>query len=121
MSPYYDDINRSKCRLAHLPWRDRVAKSVDVLERRREHEKKEEGKIGSVMDKARREDMIHIKSKTVNFSWQRGNKIGEEKVSFVSGSFRFLSSLSLLFRPKNSKSRILKMFLLLLFPSSISN
>ena len=76
MSPYNDDINRSNSCLAHLPWRDRVAKSVDVLERRREHEKKEEGKIGSVMDKARREDMIHIKSKTVNFSWQRGNKIG---------------------------------------------
>ena len=53
-----------------------MAKSVELMEKRREQEKKDEGKIGNVMDKARREDMIHIKSKTVNFSWQRGNKIG---------------------------------------------
>jgi hypothetical protein len=30
-----------------------------------------------VLDKCRREDRIHIKSKTVNFSWQRGVKIGQ--------------------------------------------
>ncbi len=38
--------------------------------------RQKEGGIGVVMDHAQREDRIHIKSKTVSFSWQRGNKIG---------------------------------------------
>ncbi len=38
--------------------------------------RQKEGAIGSVMDHAQREDRVHIKSKTVSFSWQRGNKIG---------------------------------------------
>ena len=33
--------------------------------------------VPSVLDKVHREDRIHIKAKTVNFSWQRGNKIGQ--------------------------------------------
>ena len=63
--------------IAHLPWVERVEKSIDELEKRRDHKRTEIGVIGSVLDKARREDRIHIRSKTVNFSWQRGNKIGK--------------------------------------------
>ncbi len=39
--------------------------------------RKTDGSIGVVLDHAHREDRIHIKSKTVSFSWQRGNKIGQ--------------------------------------------
>ena len=36
--------------------------------------------LRSVLDKVHREDRIHIKAKTVNFSWQRGNKIGQVRM-----------------------------------------
>ncbi len=62
---------------AHLPWPDRVAKSIYTLEKGRDDRRRDDGVIGNVLDKARREDRIHIKSKTVNFSWQRGVKIGQ--------------------------------------------
>ena len=37
----------------------------------------------SVLDKVHREDRVHIKSKTVNFSWQRGNKIGQVRKLYI--------------------------------------
>lgn len=60
-----------------MPWPERVVKSVENLEKQREQKKQDQGFIGCVLDKARREDRIHIKAKTVAFSWQRGNKIGQ--------------------------------------------
>ncbi|XP_059082749.1 mitogen-activated protein kinase kinase kinase 4-like isoform X4 [Tigriopus californicus] len=62
---------------AHLPWKERVQKSMLNLEKFRDSKRKDAGIIGNVLDKARREDRIHIRSKTVSFSWQRGNKIGQ--------------------------------------------
>ena len=55
-----------------------MEKSVENLEKNREQHRLSERLIGKVLDKARREDRIHIKSKTVSFSWQRGVKIGRE-------------------------------------------
>ena len=37
---------------------------------------------GRVLDKTQPEDRIHIKARLVKFSWQRGNKIGQDQ--FVS-------------------------------------
>eukprot|EP00095_Tigriopus_kingsejongensis_P011134 maker-scaffold1161_size58349-snap-gene-0.7 protein:Tk11134 transcript:maker-scaffold1161_size58349-snap-gene-0.7-mRNA-1 annotation:"hypothetical protein CAPTEDRAFT_214311" len=62
---------------AHLPWKERVTKSVVNLEKFRNSKRLEAGIIGIVLDKPRKEDRIQIKSKTVSFSWQRGNKIGQ--------------------------------------------
>jgi len=60
-----------------MSWEDRVQRAVEGLERLQEDRKVKEGAIGTVLDHAQKEDWIHIKSKTVNFSWQRGNKIGQ--------------------------------------------
>ena len=47
------------------------------MESNRDKRRRESAQIGCVLDKARREDRIHIRAKTVAFSWQRGVKIGQ--------------------------------------------
>ena len=75
----YDRISSTE----GFPWHERFALATHDFEESLNKQRLEKGMIGKILDKARREDRIHIKSKTVNFSWQRGNKIGQGRFGKV--------------------------------------
>lgn len=59
-----------------LPRIERVREAVKKLDRSLEESLRIQELIGSVTD-TESEDKIHIKSRSVTFSWQRGIKIGK--------------------------------------------
>merc|ERR1719273_538490 len=71
------DISMKVPTYAHLPWRERVRQSISQMENEREKEQREQQTIGTVLEKTLHADRVHVKSKLVRFSWQRGVKIGQ--------------------------------------------
>jgi uncharacterized protein Yka (UPF0111/DUF47 family) len=59
---------------------ERVREAVRKLDRSLEETLHSQELIGSVTD-VESEDKIHIKSRSVMFSWQRGIKIGKSRLS----------------------------------------
>ena len=59
-----------------LPWKDRVCRSVLLIESQRDATLEEATLIGRVARQTK-EARWHIRLKSVQFSWQRGVKIGK--------------------------------------------
>lgn len=64
-----------------LPWKDRVCRSVLLIESQRDATLEEATLIGHVARQTK-EAKWHIRLKSVQFSWQRGVKIGKLLISY---------------------------------------
>lgn len=77
-----------------LPWKERVCRSIDLIESERDLWMEDATLIGRVSRKAK-EAKWHIRLKSVQFSWQRGVKIGKLVMNFppisnISDPFSYL-------------------------------
>jgi mitogen-activated protein kinase kinase kinase 4 len=63
-------------------WKDRVQYAVAQLENQLNTQMKNQRLIGSVSEQ-HNVDRVHIKARSVTFSWQRGIKIGEYISYFI--------------------------------------
>ncbi len=59
-----------------LPWKQRIQQSISVIESEQNARMEEANLIGHVSRQVK-EAKWHIRLKSVNFSWQRGVKIGK--------------------------------------------
>lgn len=59
-----------------LPWKQRIQQSISVIESEQNSRMEEANLIGHVSRQVK-EAKWHIRLKSVNFSWQRGVKIGK--------------------------------------------
>ena len=65
-----------------LPWKERVRQSISEIESARDARMGEANLIGHVSRQVK-EAKWHIRLKSVNFSWQRGVKIGNATFVFL--------------------------------------
>lgn len=59
-----------------LPWKQRIQQSISMIESEQNSRMEEANLIGHVSRQVK-EAKWHIRLKSVNFSWQRGVKIGK--------------------------------------------